>query len=103
MTEFTVKEHRNEILLNKLTPDHVKYKRPDFGFNDYMNFNPDDDDEEQRGKGHLWRIFMDCVSSNPKNERVGNYIDFIHKKKIEIMKSKLPSINKTKKNGVSEE
>jgi hypothetical protein len=45
---------------------------------------------------------MDCVSPNPKNERVGNYIDFIHQKKIEIMKSKLPSI-KTKKNGVSEE
>ena len=67
----------------------IKFKKPDFGFNDYMTF---DNIEEQTINGKVWRIFMDCVQREPENQRVINYINFIHQKKIEIMKSRLPQI-----------
>lgn len=42
------------------------------------------------GKFRNWRIFMDCVLKNPSNERVKNYIEFIHQKKIDLINKKLP-------------
>ena len=54
---------------------------PDFGFNESLSF----DESQECG----WNTFMDCVSIMPKCERVRNYIDFIHKKKIEILQRKV--------------
>jgi hypothetical protein len=89
ITEFTVQSKHDQLIKEKLTPDLIKFKKPDFGFNDYMTF---DNIEEQTLNGKGWRIFMDCVQREPENQRVINYINFIHQKKIEIMKSRLPQI-----------
>jgi hypothetical protein len=45
-----------------------------------MNFDYSIPEEEFNGVG--WRKFMNCISSDPKNERVKNYIDFVNHKKI---------------------
>jgi hypothetical protein len=70
--------------LEKLDPEVIKFKRPDFGFNDKLTF---DDLAEEGG----WKKFMDCVSMEPQNQRVQNYIDFIHQKKISLIK--LPTVS----------
>ena len=57
----------------------MKYNRPDFGFNDYMIF---DEDSKVDSKPNGWQKIMDCVKIYPQFERVRNYIDFIHEKKI---------------------
>ena len=77
---------RKDLSNNKLTPDSMPFSRPDFGFNDYMNF--DDDLESQGING--WRSFLDCFSLVPKYERVKNYIDFIHDKKITKLRASIP-------------
>lgn len=40
VTEFSVLQKKNEMFLalTKLTPEVAKFKRPDFGFNDFMTF-----------------------------------------------------------------
>ena len=39
---------------------------------------------------NAWSKFLDCFSLVPKYERVKNYIEFIHEKKIQKLKSMLP-------------
>jgi hypothetical protein len=60
----------------------MKYNRPDFGFNDYMIF---DEDSKVDSKPNGWQKIMDCVKIYPQFERVRNYIDFIHEKKIGML------------------
>ncbi len=79
ITEFTVEANRSDIIQKKLDPDSIKYNRPDFGFNDYMIF---DEDSKVDAKHNGWVKIMDCVKIYPQFERVRNYIDFIHEKKI---------------------
>jgi hypothetical protein len=64
--------------------------RPDFGFNDYMAFEDQDDFVSSNG----WRKFMDCVAIYPHCERVRNYIDFIHSKKMDELKKKMVKVRK---------
>ena len=64
----------------------MPYARPDFGFNDYMSF--EDNDENCGING--WKSFLDCFSLVPKYERVKNYIEFIHDKKITKLRASIP-------------
>ena len=92
ITEFFVNQDRShKFNSNKLDPDIIQYSKPDFGYNDFMTF----EDEETKG----WLAMMDCVAILPKCERLRNYIDFIHRKKIEIIQKKM----KKKKKEVVEE
>jgi hypothetical protein len=61
------------------------FKRPDFGFNDSMIFGEVSNDFMGDQPSYMqagWRKFMDAISLQPQNERIKNYIDFIHQKKI---------------------
>ena len=48
-----------------LNPDLIGFKRPDFGFDDDLDFEADDEE-----RAELWVRFMDCVSLCPHFERV---------------------------------
>ncbi len=50
------------------TPDSLGFAKPDFGFNDSLNFYG----EDQPG----WQNFVNCVAPTPRFERVRNYIEF---------------------------
>ena len=78
--EFKLTESPNvkNILAEKLDPNTVRFKLPDFGFDWRLDF--EEQDEEVSGAG--WRRFMDCISIFPKHERVQNYIEFVNKKKV---------------------
>ena len=52
----------------------MEFKRPDFGFNDQLVFEESHEFDVMQG----WIKFMDAVSTSPSNERIKNYIDFIH-------------------------
>lgn len=84
--EFTVEFKRNEMAQGVLNPDTMPYARPDFGFNDYMSFDEIDFNAGMNG----WRKFLDCFSLVPKYERVKNYIEFIHDKKIQKLRAEIP-------------
>lgn len=80
VTEFYAEPIEGTIDRNikkPLNPDHICFKRPNFGFNDELNF-----DEEFEANTN-WRKFMDCVSQFPQYERVQNYIEFVRNKKME--------------------
>ena len=72
ITEFTVDYQKSARADTKLNPDYVKYKRPDFGFNDYMTFN-----ENEYNALSGWNKLIPLLSIFPKYERVNNYINFI--------------------------
>lgn len=65
----------------------MPFARPDFGFNDYMSY---EQGEEIFTGFNGWRKFMDCFSLVPKYERVKNYIEFIHEKKMEHLRKSIP-------------
>ena len=66
-----------------LDPDKVHYSAPDFGFNNALTFEDDDEFEVEGDDGNAgWRKFMDCVSMFPRFQRVQNYIGFINEKKL---------------------
>lgn len=65
----------------------MPFARPDFGFNDYMSFEQGD---EAFSALNGWKKFMDCFSLVPKYERVKNYIEFIHEKKMEKLRLSIP-------------
>ena len=97
VTQFRFESRANDQLgTSKLTPKMMKYKRPDFGFNDDMVFENVDHEydigDQPLYKQAGWRKFMDAIAVFPQNERVKNYIDFIHNKKLDNMKAKLPPI-----------
>ena len=75
--EFSLKPARGPITqLKTINPDTVGYKRPDFGFNDFLTF------EE---KQHYWKRVSDCIKNKPEQERLQNYISFIQQKKCEAL------------------
>lgn len=80
VTQFRLEPRKkDEFLQNtKITPDIIKFKRPDFGFNDFMTFDSESEKSSLNNTQTGWRRFMDAVSLSPQNERVQNYIDFIH-------------------------
>ena len=51
-----------------INPDTMKYKRPDFGFNDFLTF------DEESNEDNLWSRLIDCVKNNPEQERLQIYI-----------------------------
>lgn len=63
-----------------MEPDDLKFKRPDFGFNNTLYYEADDPESPVTKDG--WRKFLDCIKEEPKQERVRNYIDFVHTKKL---------------------
>jgi hypothetical protein len=77
---------RHDVSNNRLTPDTMPYARPDFGFNDFMSF----EDTDESGHINGWKSFLDCFSLVPKYERVKNYIEFIHDKKITKLRASIP-------------
>ena len=97
VAEFTCCQPLTDIYnQRKLEPDEMKYKRPDFGFNDRLTYTPVDeaDVEKETYQGEGWRKFLDCIKIKPQNERVRNYIDFIHKKKLDNLRSSMPPSTK---------
>jgi hypothetical protein len=76
ITEFTVDYHKTPKVDQRLNSDYVKFKRPDFGFNDYMTF-----DENEYDALSGWNKLIPLLSIFPKYERVNNYINFIQEKK----------------------
>ena len=59
------KESQKHTWSEKLDPDSILFKHPNFGFNNELDF----EDDEDSGRNN-WLKFMSCVSANPKNERV---------------------------------
>jgi hypothetical protein len=57
----------------------MKFPHPDFGYNPDFDYKQPDEDYEGTG----WRRFMSCISANPKNERVLNYINYVNQVKIQ--------------------
>ena len=61
----------------KIDPDEVEYQNPNFGFNNYLIF----EGEQQRIVGadgsslsSNWKFFMDYSSVYPRYERLKHYI-----------------------------
>ena len=75
--EFNLDMQRDRIAQHKLSPEAMRFAKPDFGFNDGLMFSTEEEDSE-----NMWIKFLDCFSLTPKYERVKNYVDFIHSKKI---------------------
>lgn len=83
VTEFLCSRDGNPRLTDtNLDPDIIKYSYPDFGYDGILSFSENEDSDEGY-KGSGWRKFMDCVSIQPKFERVKQYINFVNQKKIE--------------------
>lgn len=83
LTEFLCSKNGNpELVDTRLDPDDIKCSYPDFGYDQILSFSGDENDEDAY-KGSGWRRFMDCVSVNPKFERVRNYVNFVNQKKIQ--------------------
>jgi hypothetical protein len=91
ITEFTVDQNRSKINKHTLNPDKIPFRHPDFGFNDYMTFKEEDNEPNDKG----WKRFMDSVSMFPQFERVKNYIDFIHTKKMEELDQHMDKLKKS--------
>lgn len=86
LTEFTLNGHSAFEPNKPLDPANFRYKRPDFGFNDYLNVT---DDDNQDRVSH-WSMFKDCFMKDTYvHERVKNFVEFIHRKKIRDLKYRL--------------
>jgi hypothetical protein len=84
LLEFNLNMQRDRIAKHALSPEAMIYAKPDFGFNDGLIFDDSADEE------NVWNKFLDCFSLVPKYERVKNYVEFIHAKKMERLKRTIP-------------
>lgn len=57
----------------KIDPDLMKFKNPDFGFNNHLIFE-DSSDQPTLNISSNWRYLLDYTSLFPRFERVNNYI-----------------------------
>ena len=81
--EFCLTKRGNKhIFDNKLDPDKLKFSYPDFGYNADFNFK-ESEQEQTDIEGTGWRRLLGCISTNPKNERVINYINYVNQAKIQ--------------------
>lgn len=70
------KRGNQHIVEEKLDPAILKYSYPDFGYNANFHFKENDDEDTQKLVG--WGRMLNCISPNPKNERLVNYINYIN-------------------------
>ena len=96
ITEFQSNLEGNS-LKDKLDPDTIEFNAPDFGYNNFLSFDEDTNDEVSRYQiescksnndlpdMHIngWKKFLDFISLYPKHERVQNYIQFMNGKHLE--------------------
>lgn len=79
-----------------INPDIVGFKRPDFGFNDYLTF------EEEQSSQQFWKKIGDCIKTKPEQERLLNYITFVSRKKYEALNIHGQSTGKSEPHSVRE-
>jgi len=87
ITEFTLLNHGRQIYEKGIKPTEDSYSIPDFGFNNYLEFN------ENNTLKTWWQRFKGVIHPKDRvHERLSNYIDFVHNKKLEALEARRPQI-----------
>ena len=75
-----------------VNPDKLKYSSPDFGFDNFLNF--DQVDMSKAGEfSPGWRLLQDYSSPFPRYERLKNYINCVNEEKFRADAKKFQKAN----------
>jgi hypothetical protein len=91
ITEFRILNRGKQIFEKGIKPTETNFRIPDFGFNNYIEYN------ETGPEQSWWKRFKGVIHPKDRvHERLSNYIDFVHNKKVEALEAKRIEIEKRK-------